>query len=490
MRLHLLGSRDLWVDESASVLLGRMPWKDFWATVSNSQANMSFYYVLLRGWLHLGDSEAVVRSLSVLFGVAAIPMIYVLGNRLFGRKAAVIASALSAVNAFQVRYSQEARGYSLVLLLVVLSTYLFVRAVESPDSKSYWAGYVVVSVLGVYTHTFVGLVVLAHWLSLIPSKLRSVPRTIFLLSVAAFGLLSLPMIAFDLTRTAVLPNFIPRPSIKVVSDFAVFLTGNCGWILILAYVGACIAALSRLSGASDLRTAPDQRWQVTLVTLWLAFPIVSTLAISMLKPVFYDRYMAICAPALALLAGQGIAQLDQLRSHASGLSAISALVVLGLSVWGIHRYDMSPSSGGDNWRLVTQHILAQQEGGDTVFFYRESGSWPFSYYVEREMEAHVGTAPPVVTFPPGVRIADRIEVNLDPNLEPSKEDVQAAMQKSRRLWLVLQHYKGIPAREATAQDIQRTLQQAYRLSAQRVFPGVTGDVKVLLYVRNPAPAGS
>ncbi len=46
---------------------------------------------------------------SVLFGLAAIPATYLLGKRLFGTKEGLVGAALSAVNMFQIRYSQEAR---------------------------------------------------------------------------------------------------------------------------------------------------------------------------------------------------------------------------------------------------------------------------------------------------------------------------------------------------------------------------------------------
>src|SRR3954451_18596270 len=66
-----LGSRSLWGDEAFSIALAREPFAEFWRVVSTSQANMSLYYFLLRGWTVFGDGEAVVRSLSLLAGVGA-----------------------------------------------------------------------------------------------------------------------------------------------------------------------------------------------------------------------------------------------------------------------------------------------------------------------------------------------------------------------------------------------------------------------------------
>lgn len=60
LRLHLLSVRNFWDDEAASVIFAQLPWHSFLRTICNYEANMSLYYVLLRGWLGFGDSEYIV----------------------------------------------------------------------------------------------------------------------------------------------------------------------------------------------------------------------------------------------------------------------------------------------------------------------------------------------------------------------------------------------------------------------------------------------
>ncbi len=106
---------------------------------------------LLRLWLYLGESEWILRSLSVVFGVATVPAVYILGMRLFGPKAGLISATLLSLHTFHVQNSQEGRSYALVTLLV-LSTYFFVRALEAPHNKKHWLTYRLVSVVAVYAH--------------------------------------------------------------------------------------------------------------------------------------------------------------------------------------------------------------------------------------------------------------------------------------------------------------------------------------------------
>src|SRR5512146_504375 len=121
LRLLYLGKKSFWLDEIVSVSIGRLDPAGFRNIVLSWELNEGLYYTLLRGWMHLGQGEFVVRLLSVLPAVAAIAFVYLLGRRWFSEQTGLIAALLLAVNAFDVRYAQEARGYSLFAFLVVLA---------------------------------------------------------------------------------------------------------------------------------------------------------------------------------------------------------------------------------------------------------------------------------------------------------------------------------------------------------------------------------
>jgi len=150
LRLHSLAARSLWIDEAASVSFASLAWKPFLKVLWGYQGNMAFYYFLLHGWIHLGDSEFAVRSLSVLFGVLTIPAIYLLAARLFDRTTGLISAALLAVHSFHIHWSQETRAYSLLILLLVLATYALIAALESKSELRYWLAF---SVLQLFAST-------------------------------------------------------------------------------------------------------------------------------------------------------------------------------------------------------------------------------------------------------------------------------------------------------------------------------------------------
>lgn len=139
------------------------------------------YFVLLRGWMRtVGESVVAVRSLAVLFGILAIPAMYVLAREvcrwgaplpgiLWPRFTAGVAALWVALSPVEVQFSRLNRQYSLLILLIITSSWLLLRALRrshSPDPPSPrwrdWWAYGVVSALGLYTQLFFGLVIVAQ----------------------------------------------------------------------------------------------------------------------------------------------------------------------------------------------------------------------------------------------------------------------------------------------------------------------------------------
>jgi mannosyltransferase len=197
LRLHQLSAKSFWIDEGASVSFATMPLRPFLHTLWSYQGNMTLYYFLLRAWIHLGDSEFVVRSLSVLLAVLTIPAIYFLGKRLFDRTTGLTAAVLLSVHSFHVQWSQEARGYSLLTLLLVLAAYFLMCAMESKEeSLGYWIGFTVTAALSFYAHIFAVFVLAAFALSIaFPKPYRVRTRTIIIVAIL-FEHLIAPMALF------------------------------------------------------------------------------------------------------------------------------------------------------------------------------------------------------------------------------------------------------------------------------------------------------
>ena len=120
------------------------------------------YYALAWVWTQLvGTGEFGLRSISAAAGVATVPVAYLIGVELRGRRAGLWAAALVAVNPMMLWYSQEARAYALVALFGALSVLYWLRAERRGARRDFvWWG--IWSGLAIGTHYFVAFPILAE----------------------------------------------------------------------------------------------------------------------------------------------------------------------------------------------------------------------------------------------------------------------------------------------------------------------------------------
>lgn len=133
--LRLYSRSDLWLDETISVNIARQPVPDLFTKLRHD-GSPPLYYLLLHGWIGLfGTGDLAVRSLSTLFSLAALPLAWLVGRRLGGRRTAAATLLLFGASPFMIRYATETRMYSLVALLTLLGVWAALRALERPTGR-------------------------------------------------------------------------------------------------------------------------------------------------------------------------------------------------------------------------------------------------------------------------------------------------------------------------------------------------------------------
>jgi mannosyltransferase len=465
--LAFLGRESFWLDEAYSVFLARLPRTEFWDVLTASQANASLYYVLLRGWITLGTGETIVRFLSVISAVACVPLCYAVGKRLFGPLVGVTGAALLAVNAFAIQYAQEARSYSLVLFLVLLSSYLFVRAVQEGSAWT-WTAYVLVTAISGYAHFFAWFVVIAHVGSLPFLERRPRIRAV----LAAYGcmaVLSAPLLVFLLTTSGNQIGWIPPLSVGRVASALGQLAGArtiLGAGVLVAILAVCsLFAFRTLIQRWRRGERSAETWGLVLVVGWLAVPIGGALAISVMKPIWVDKYLIVTLPGLALTAAFGLSTWKPTLVRAG----LTALLIASVSqVLVLHLGDDK-----DDWRAASRYVLARSGSSDGIAFYRPYGRFPFGYYVDDTVPDERRDRAPT----PISAIFDRSRGSTTPGPRDIPLSVISnAAQPFERVWIVLN-----PVLPASRSGIGRALEPDFTRAETAAFR----DVVVELYVRRP-----
>jgi MFS family permease len=196
LRFAGLGAQGYWIDEWNTLEIVLRPAGDLLTSIEGSGTNPPFYFMLAGAWERVfGDSEVGLRSLSAVLGTATIPLVYAATVDLAGRRAALIAAALTASSPLLVWYSQEARAYELTVFLSALAFLFFVRALEGRDNRWLWA-WGLVSAIALATHYLTGAVAAAEAAALL-WRLRARRLDVLLATgvVGIAGITLLPMIA-------------------------------------------------------------------------------------------------------------------------------------------------------------------------------------------------------------------------------------------------------------------------------------------------------
>lgn len=154
LALRLAVHRGLWADEAISVDLATRSFSGMLHQLRTADVHPPLHSVIL--WLVVrgaGTSELAVRLPSMLLGAAVVPALYAAGRALYDHRTGVVAAALGVVSPLLVWYSQEARMYSLFMLLGVVALWAQVQAVRR-GRLAHWGIYAVASAALLWTHYF------------------------------------------------------------------------------------------------------------------------------------------------------------------------------------------------------------------------------------------------------------------------------------------------------------------------------------------------
>jgi uncharacterized membrane protein len=242
MRLFHLTDVSLWHDEAFSALLIKYPWSEMIYRIG-LDVHPPLYYIVLRLWsFFFTDSLFSLRAFSVIFSLASIPLTYHLVLSTFkNSKAAFWSALLVAVNPFFVYYVTEARMYTFGVFLLLLSTYVLVKALNAqlesdynlaarPIHKRYYIIFGFLSASMLYTHYYLAF------------------------SVFALGLYALIVLFLNY-------------GLKIVNYLWLFISVTISALLFLPWLSTFLKQLNQVEGGywipqMDRWSIPSSLWQI------------------------------------------------------------------------------------------------------------------------------------------------------------------------------------------------------------------------------------
>ncbi|MBI4278764.1 MAG: glycosyltransferase family 39 protein [Armatimonadetes bacterium] len=484
LRLIRLGVKSFWTDEAYSVFVGSAPLSQVVETIRTFDPHPPLYFVLLHVWLRAGgNGESWVRLLSVLGGVTAVGLTYLLGRRVLGQREGLLGAGLAAFSPFAVMASQDARMYPLLTVWGLGSSYLFWLAVEEGDRRRHWAMYAVVNALAMYTHYFGVLFPLAHlgYLAWTRQPWRVLRR--WLLTVGATGVLLLPWlpaVVQQIVSGLGWPAFrggVDEHTLLILLtllgfggtlfDMPSYLAGGRASPLTHLLVALPVVGLFA-AGLGEIRRRPRP---VGFLVWILAVPILVPFLVALhWLPVFVTRYFSFQAPAFVLLLSAGITRLSGVipRVPARVATAGAVLLMAAYSAPVLASFYYDPRLAVTDWRAAARHVAAHATPGDLVLVVHHAAT-PFFHYFKGSQPRRVvyvwELAPEAWLRSP--RLPESIRRRLR---EPPFDGVEAA-RHARRVpyaWVVMR--EPVPPRALMALD--EALRQSFTLVSRVDFRGV------------------
>jgi uncharacterized membrane protein len=409
LRLYQLGEDSLWVDEGHTLMDATLRPLTEVLFIPSIKLHMPLYYLIIRFWTAVfGVSETSLRFPSLLFGVGSIVALAYLGTRLYDVRVGALSASFLAVSSFHIYHSQEARMYTLTMLLTLVSFALLLRAAESGTRRD-WAGYVVCSVLLVLSNATGGLILLAQNAYVFGAPLLGrdhrfvVPWRRWVGVQSVVGLVLSPwLVLFVLTLTQRDGSgTLPGRGAATVVDIAVipvqFLTGGINGVAtvpVAVVLIAVVAGFGALGLSAFVVTGSERGWRprldresrdlhlAALVATWAGIPIVlPSVLIQFDIGLFGYRYMLPAFPAVLLLLSNGLLKLDYAR-----VGTVVAVLVLVVQAGSIPGYYAAEKQQFDD---IAAYVEANADEGDLVVV-GEGGSTfggsstAFGHYYDRE----------------------------------------------------------------------------------------------------------
>lgn len=439
MRRTNLGVQSLWFDEADLIARASDSLPNIFGNFLKAGENGPLYTLLMHFWLQIfGSGEVAVRTISMLSGTAAVPLIYLAGRKLGGGWVGLIAAFLLTISPYNIWYSQDAKMYPLALCLTMASVWLFLNGLEK-GSWGWWLPYILITTLGFYIHVMAALIVavevvyyFATWRKQKAAETPPRRRRAYI----ALGLMTLPYLPIALWQLVALrdgtvgktwfaPVSLPDMFNSLIRRFALNRSPE-PWESLGAYTFLILVVLGLVWLWRSRKSSENQNIPLFL-TLYLILPVLAFYILTTRIPLFADRYLLVASPAYYLLAAWGLVWLWK-RNWTKIIAGLGIVLVVLTSYFALSSVNYSKEAQKEDWRQAMQKLSEWVRPGDVVVVvpgYLESA---VNYYFKSTADVPVKTITQSLLAPKAIGDADDINLN---------DQLQKTIKGYERAWLVV-----------------------------------------------------
>ena len=404
LRFYKLSSESFWQDEGATALnIKKYGSLEILNNIVRHGQVLPEYYpqydddlpaypIILSVWAKFfGVSEFSLRAFSAILGSLALIAVFYIGRHLFNDKVALLSTFLASINLTLIWYSQEARQYSHLLFLSLLSVIFLLKSLKENKTK-YIVGLLIVNALIIYSHfpwlmfiAFEG--VYALYIIYKDYTKKGILHKKVIVALLIIGFLYLPIIGRAISTESNTVALFDRPDMAQLTRFGVQLStwlypsidmrqkiydhsfnfSLFEWALLLSVLlSASLIGLMFLIGIG--KSLYKKKSAIFLLFMFF-FPILFALVLSLIHPkvtVFYIKQMIYIIPAYLILVSAGI-----LRTKLSK-PLITIIIILSILPLGAYYTNINKQQS----REAAEFLPANEQ----IFINTEAGQVVFQYY--------------------------------------------------------------------------------------------------------------
>ncbi|MEU1128985.1 glycosyltransferase family 39 protein [Streptomyces sp. NPDC005900] len=361
----------MWRDEAATWMAAHRTIPDLCHLTGEADVVHGLYYLLMHGVFAVcGDSLLTLRLPSVLAMAGAAATTAALGRRLAGDRAGLASGIAFAILPSTQHYAQEGRSYALVVAAVAVGTCMLVTlAWDGGTGRAgvrRWTAYVGAMLTAGLLNWFSLLALCAHAVTVLMAHRRGAPHLLTRWSTAAATVVlgALPLIVVSRSQAQQVAWIRPLTwSTALVPLLLPALGLVCGRLLTRRGrpTGAASATATPVP-AGTAATSPTAT-TVTVGLPLLVAPVLGLLLVSLVKPLYIDRYVLYANVGLGVLVGTAACALVRTRRGLTTLvlAASAALLPLQLAL-------RAPQSRVDDVLAPAEAVARAARPGDGVLF--------------------------------------------------------------------------------------------------------------------------
>jgi mannosyltransferase len=357
-----IGNRvpSVWYDEVATVTSATRSWGQLWAEIHSVDAVHAAYYSLMHLVFSVfGYSPFTLRLPSAIAVGLTAALVIVLVRSLGQPRLAVIAGALYCLIPRVTWMGGEGRSYALSALLAVVVTLALLRALRA-SRRLPWVAYAALVVMSCTVFIYLALVVVAHAVTVLSLR-RDAGRALlrWLTAAVVAGIVLLPFVLLLRGQQGQVTWIQP---ISLATFGQVFVTQWFWGTALLPIVAWLLIAFAGFDMVR--RWAPLSLGSIVLPALVL--PTVLLIGVSIVhSPLYSPRYLAMCAPFVAIAMAAAVDRLRGPRALRIGGLAATFVVIAALAVPHIVLAQRVPDAKQDSTWSSVAALISRERTADT-----------------------------------------------------------------------------------------------------------------------------